>query len=54
MPRKTKDPKDMTNDELARFVFPKPVADEAKRIANEAAEKQQRKGKKNESRLSRG
>ena len=46
MARKSKDPKDMTSDELARFVFPKPVVDEAKRLSNEANEKQQKKGRK--------
>ena len=35
MPRKPKDVKDMNDDELARFVFPKKVVDEADRIAHE-------------------
>ena len=35
MPRKPKDVKDMNDDELARFVFPKKVVDEADRVAHE-------------------
>ncbi len=34
MPRKPKHPKDMTNDELLRHVFPKEIARHAKRLAN--------------------
>ena len=35
MPRKPKDVKDMNDEEIARFVFPKKVVDEANRIAHE-------------------
>lgn len=42
MPKKKKRPHEMTNDELARFVFPKEVAEEAKRIAH-AGEKNEPK-----------
>ena len=48
MPRKAKDPKDMTDDELARFVFPKRVVDEAKRVGHEVAEKKQKRGRKSQ------
>ena len=33
--RKKKKPHEMTNDELARFVFPAKVVEEAKRIAHQ-------------------
>jgi hypothetical protein len=39
MPRKKKSPNEMTTEELARFVFPKKVVEEAKRIAHENDEK---------------
>ena len=35
MPRKKKTARDMTNDELAKRVFPKKVADKLKEIARE-------------------
>ncbi|MFC1875590.1 hypothetical protein ACFLY3_05550 [Chloroflexota bacterium] len=35
MPRKKKTAKDMTNDELAKRVFPKKVADKLKEIAHD-------------------
>ena len=40
MPRKKKRPSEMTNEELARFVFPAKVVAEAKRIAHQNDEPQ--------------
>ena len=39
MPRKKKTAQDMTNDELAKRVFPKKVADKLKEIAHEKDKK---------------
>ena len=51
MPRKPKHPKDMTNDELLRHVFPKEVVRHAKRLAHppEKAPKPQVKSTKDDS-----
>ena len=38
MPRHKKTPHEMTNDELARLVFPKKVVDEAKKLAHQNEE----------------
>lgn len=42
MPRKKKPASDMTNDELARSVFPKKVVDELKRIAHKGEKDQEK------------
>ena len=39
MPRKKKTAQDMTNDELAKRIFPKKVRDKLKEIAHEKDEK---------------
>ena len=39
MPRKKKQPKDMTSEELARQVFPPKVLRELKKVAQESEEK---------------
>ena len=39
MPRKKKQPKDMTTEELAKKVFPKKVIDELKRVVHEKDKK---------------
>jgi hypothetical protein len=43
MPRKKKRPNEMTNEELARFVFPKKVVEEAKKIAHKDEDEKAKK-----------
>jgi predicted kinase len=42
-PRSKKPARELTNDEVMRQLFPKPVADKAKKEAEEAAPKRPRK-----------
>ena len=41
MPRKKKEPKDMTTEELARRIFPPKVLQELKRIAHEGEQEEE-------------